>query len=59
MFEEAADYQRFLSSLERFLRENRGQNLCLLPDGNHVHLLVCDPKGYTPLMIKKLGVSYS
>ena len=27
--------------------------------GNLVHLLVCDPKGHTPLMMKKLGVSYS
>ena len=30
---------------------------CLME--NHVHLLVCDPKGHTPLMMKKLGVSYS
>ena len=59
MFQEAADYQRFLSSPERFCGETEVKKLCLLPDGNHVHLLVCDPKGYTPLMIKKLGVSYS
>ena len=59
MFEEAADYQRFLSSLERFCGETEVKKLCLLPGGNHVHLLVCDPKGHTPLMMKKLGVSYS
>ena len=30
---------------------------CLME--NHVHLLVCDPKQKTPLMMKKLGVSYA
>ena len=58
MFEEAADYQRLLSSLERFCGETEAK-ICAYPDGNHVHLLVCAPKGYTPLMMKKLGVSYS
>ena len=59
MFEEAADYQRFLSSLEWFCGETGAKKMCLLPGGNHFHLLVCDPKGHTPLMMKKPGVSYS
>ena len=59
MFEEAADYQRFLSSLERICGETEVKicTYCLME--NHVHLLVCDPKGHTPLMRQKLGVSYS
>ena len=59
MFQEAADYQRFLSSPERFCGETEVKKLCLLPVENHVHFLVCNPKGHTPLMMKKLGVSYS
>ncbi|MBR3557161.1 MAG: transposase, partial [Oscillospiraceae bacterium] len=30
---------------------------CLME--NHVHLLVHDPKGHTPLLMKKLGVCYA
>ena len=59
MFEEAADYQRFLSSLERFCGETEVKICAYCLMENHVHLLVCDPKGHTPLMMKKLGVSFS
>ena len=59
MFGEAADYQRFLSSLERFCGETEVKICAYCLMENHVHLLVCDLKGHTPLMIKKLDVSYS
>ena len=55
MFEEAADYQRFLSSLERFLRENRGQNLCLLPDGKPSSPAGLRPEGSHAVDDEKAG----
>ena len=59
MFGEAADYQLFLSSLERFRGETEVKicSYCLME--NHVHLLVCDPEGHTSLIMKKPDVSYS
>ena len=59
IFEEAEDYQRFLTTLERFCGETEVKlsAYCLME--NHVHLLVSDPKGNVPLLMKKLGVSYS
>ena len=59
LFEETADYQRFLSLLERFCRETEVKICAYCLMENHVHLLVCDPKGHTPLMMKMLGESYS
>ena len=59
MFEKAADHKRFLSSLERFCGETEVKICAYCLMENHVHLLVCDPKSHTPLMMKKLDVSYS
>ena len=59
LFEEREDFRFFLSKLEQFCRET-GVKVCAycLMD-NHVHLLVHDEKANTPLLMKKLGVSYS
>ena len=43
MFEEAADYQRFLSSPDRFCGETKVKICAYCLMENHVHLLVCDP----------------
>ena len=43
MFGEAADYQLFLSSLERFCGETEVKICVYCLMENHVHLLVCDP----------------
>ena len=59
MFEAAGDYQRFLSLLKRFCRETEVKICAYCLMGNLVHLLVRDPKGHTPLLMKKPGVSYS
>ena len=59
MFEEAADYRKFLALLERFCKETEVKPCAYCLMDNHVHLLVCDPKGNTPLLMKKLGVSYA
>ena len=59
MFGEAADYQRFLSSLERFCGETEVKICAYCLMENHVHLLVCDPESHTPLIMKKPGVNYS
>ena len=53
MFGEAADYQRFLSSMERFCGETEVKICAYCLMENHVHLLVCDPEGHTPLIMKK------
>ena len=59
LFEEASDDLFFLSRLERYSKET-GVGICAycLME-NHVHLLVHAPEGSVPLLMKKLGVSYS
>ena len=59
LFEEDADYLFYLSILKRFSRET-GVSVCAycLME-NHVHLLTYCPGEGVPLMMKKLGVSYS
>jgi len=59
IFEEREDYLRYLSTLERFCRETGVKVLAWCLMENHVHLLVQDERGQTPLLMKKLGVSYS
>ena len=59
LFEDRMDRVRYLSLLRRFSEET-GVSVCAycLME-NHVHLLVYDPKGQTPLLMKKLGVCYA
>ncbi len=59
LFEDTEDYNRFLSTLERFCMETgvRVCAYCLME--NHVHLLIYDKKKNVSLMMKKLEVSYS
>ncbi len=59
IFEEREDYLRYLSTLERFCLETGVKVLAWCLMENHAHLLVRDECGQTPLLMKKLGVSYS
>ena len=59
MFEEEADYERFLSVLERVCGETEVRLCAYCLMENHVHLLVNDQKKSTPLFMKKLGISYA
>ena len=59
LFEDREDRQFFLTSLRRFCAETGVSVLAYCLMENHVHLLVYDEKQQTPLLMKKLGVSYS
>ena len=59
IFEDREDYMRYLSTLGRFCGETEIKLLAWCLMENHVHLLVHDAKGETPIWMKKLGVSYS
>lgn len=59
LFEESEDYRRYLSLLERYSGETGVVVCAYCLMENHVHILVRDESGRTPLMMKKLGVSYS
>ena len=59
LFEEDEDYRFYLNRLERYSRETQVGvcSYCLME--NHVHLLLHDHEGNVPLLMKKMGVSYS
>ena len=59
LFEDREDYLFFLSILRRFSTETSVSVLAYCLMENHVHILVCDEQKNTPLLMKKLGVSYS
>ena len=59
MFEEEEDYRKFLSALEQYCAETEIKICAYCLMENHVHLLVLDPEGNTPQLMKKLGVSYA
>lgn len=59
MFEEEADYKRFLSVLERVCGETEVRLCAYCLMENHVHLLAKDLKNSIPLFMKKLGISYA
>ena len=59
LFEEREDYCFFLSAVKRFLKETNITLLAYCLMDNHVHLLICDTEFQTPVLIKKIGVSYS
>ncbi len=59
LFEDREDMEFFLSALCRFCRETEVTLCAYCLMENHVHLLVNDSKGNTPLLMKKLGVSYA
>ncbi|MBP5165710.1 MAG: transposase [Oscillospiraceae bacterium] len=59
LFEDQNDYYYFLLALERFCKETDITLCAYCLMDNHVHLLVRDTKGNTPLFMKKLGVSYA
>ena len=59
LFEEEADYRFYLSLLKRYSEETNVFVCAYCLMENHVHLLVHDITGLTPLFMKKLGVCYS
>ena len=59
LFEDREDRLYFLSRLQHYCVETGVSVLAYCLMENHVHLLVCDKKQQTPLLMKKLGVSYS
>ncbi|MBR6220997.1 MAG: transposase [Clostridia bacterium] len=59
LFEEDEDYEFYLSILRRFCRETGIAVCAYCLMENHVHLLVHDEKEQVPILMKKLGVSYS
>ncbi len=59
LFEDREDYLFFLSILRRFCAETSVSVLAYCLMENHVHILVYDEQKNTPLLMKKLGVSYS
>lgn len=59
LFEEWSDYRYYLWLLEKYSRDTNVSVCAYCLMENHVHLLVRDNEGETPLFMKKLGVSYS
>lgn len=59
IFEEGEDYEFYLSILRRFSRETGIAVCAYCLMENHAHLLVRDEKREAPVLMKKLGVSYS
>jgi len=59
LFEEKEDYLFFLSIMKRFAKETNISLLAYCLMENHVHLLIYDAALQTPVLIKKIGVSYS
>ena len=59
LFEDRTDRVFFLTALKRFSREVDITVLAYCLMENHVHLLVHDVNEQTPLLMKKIGVSYS
>ncbi len=59
LFEEYPDYQYYLSHLEKYSKETNVTICAYCLMENHVHLLVFDKDNNTPVLMKKLGVSYS
>ena len=59
LFEHREDYQFFLFLLKRFCYETQITVLAYCLMENHVHLLVCDNKGNTSIMMHKLEMTYA
>ncbi len=59
LFEDDEDYQRYIDLLDRFSRETEVSVCVYCLMQNHTHLLLRDSDQRIPLMMKKLGVSYS
>ncbi len=59
LFEDREDHVYYLSLLRRYSTETEVTVCAYCLMENHVHLLVHDPKGHTPLLMKKLGVCYA
>ena len=59
IFEDAADYRRFLSTIDRFCRETEVKICAYCLMENHAHLLIRDEKQMISQFMQKVGVSYS
>lgn len=59
IFEDAADYRRFLSTVERFCRETEVRICAYCLMENHAHLLIRDEQCEVSQFMQKVGTSYS
>ena len=59
LFEEEADYMRFLSTLERYIDEHGIEIYAYCLMDNHVHMLMRDPLDEIDVFMKKLEGSYA
>ena len=59
IFEDNADYQFFLHTLERYAKEQQVRVLAYCLMDNHVHLMVFIAAETLPPFMKKLGISYA
>ena len=59
LFEDSADYSYYLWLLEKYSSETGVVICAYCIMQNHIHLLVLDRQNAVPLLMKKLGVSYS
>lgn len=59
LFEDEQDYRFFLKMLERYCLETSVKVCAYCLMENHVHLLVHDERQNTPLLMKKLCVTYA
>lgn len=59
LFEDEQDYRFFLRILEKFCLETLVKVCAYCLMENHVHLLAHDEKQHTPLLMKKLCVTYA
>lgn len=59
LFEETADWEKYLSFLKKYASENGITILAYCLMENHVHLLVQDAQYCVSVFMKKMGVSYA
>jgi len=59
IFEDEADYQKYISFLKKHLSETDIILIAYCLMNNHVHLLVRDPDGQLSAFMQKLGISYA
>ena len=59
LFYDSADYERFLSTTERFRKESDAEIAALCLMSNHVHILLKEENGCYAQIMKKIAVSYA
>ena len=59
LFYDSTDYERFLSTTERFRKESNAEIAALCLMSNHVHILLKEENGCYARIMKKIAVSYA